>query len=68
MQFRVEKFSDNSEKILEFFGSHKIRGVKFEDFKDWSALAKLMRAGEHFTPEGVDEIVKIKAGMNKARA
>lgn len=68
VQFRVEKFSDNSEKIQEFFGSHKIRGVKFEDFKDWSAVAKLMRGGEHLTPEGLDEIVKIKAGMNKGRA
>lgn len=34
VQFRVEKFSDNSEKILGFFGNHKIRGVKFQDFKD----------------------------------
>lgn len=34
VQFRVQKFGDNSEKILKFFDNHKIRGVKLEDFKD----------------------------------
>ena len=36
VQFRVEKFSDNYEKVQMFFlcGNHKIRGVKLEDFKD----------------------------------
>ena len=68
VQFRVEKFSYNLEKIMVFFLSHKIRGVKSEDFKDWSEVAKLMRGGEHLTPEGLDKIVKIKAGMNKGRA
>jgi hypothetical protein len=31
VQFRVEKFADNYEKILEFFNRHNIRGVKYED-------------------------------------
>nr|ATI20501.1 LAGLIDADG endonuclease [Juglanconis juglandina] len=68
VQFRVEKFKDNYEKILKFFNNHKIRGVKLDDFKDWCIVAKLMRSGEDLTPEGVNEIVKIKAGMNKGRA
>nr|ATI20236.1 LAGLIDADG endonuclease [Juglanconis oblonga]ATI20395.1 LAGLIDADG endonuclease [Juglanconis oblonga] len=68
VQYRVEKFKDNYEKILPFFNNHKIRGVKLDDFKDWCIVAKLMRSGEHLTPEGVNEIVKIKAGMNKGRA
>lgn len=34
VQFRVEKFSDNSEKIQNFFCNYNIRGVKSEDFKD----------------------------------
>lgn len=68
VQFRVEKFSDNYEKILKFFYSYNIRGVKYEDFKDWSSVAQLMRGGEHLTTEGLGKIVKIKAGMNKGRA
>jgi len=50
VQFRVEKFSDNYEKIVQFFGNHSIRGVKLEDFKDWSTVAKLMWNREHLTP------------------
>lgn len=68
MQLRVEKFKVNYEKTLKFFNNHIIRGAKLDDFKDWCIVAKLMRSGEHLTPEGVNAIVKIKAGMNKARA
>jgi len=68
VQFRVEKYSDNSEKIQTFFYSHKIRGVKREDFEDWCRVAKLMQGKEHLTQKGMDKIVKIKAGMNKGRA
>ena len=32
--FIVRKFSDISEKILPFFGDHKIEGIKREDFED----------------------------------
>jgi hypothetical protein len=42
--------------------------VKVEDFNDWCLVAKLMRDRNHLTPEGVNAIVKIKAGMNKGRA
>ena len=68
VQFRVEKFTDIYEKILPFFFDYNIRGVKLEDFKDWSTVAKLMRDGEHLTTDGLTKIVKIKAGMNKGRA
>ncbi len=65
VQFRVEKFSDNYEKILEFFNRHNIRGVKYED---WSAVAKLMADRKHLTSDGLKKIIVIKAGMNKGRA
>ena len=68
VQFRVEKFTDIYEKILPFFYDYNIRGVKLEDFKDWSTVAKFMRDGEHLTTDGLNKIVKIKAGMNKGRA
>lgn len=34
VQFRVEKFTDNYEKIRKFFDDYIIRGVKLEDFND----------------------------------
>lgn len=68
VQFRVENFAGNYEKILEFFNRHNIRGVKSEDFNDWSAVAKLMADKKHLTSDGLKKIVEIKAGMNKGRA
>ena len=67
VQFRVEKFFDNFEKILKFFYNHKIQGIKLEDFKDWCKVAKLMQDKQHLSPEGLKKIVKIKQGMNKGR-
>ena len=67
VQFRVQKFTDISEKILTFFGKYSIRGVKLDDFKDWSTVAKLVGRGEHLTTDGFNKIVKIKSGMNKGR-
>ena len=65
--FRVIKFSDITDKIIPFFKKYKIRGVKALDFMDWCQAAEMMNNKEHFTPEGLDKIKKIKAGMNKGR-
>lgn len=67
VQFRVDKFSDNLDKIIKFFYNHKIQGIKLEDFKDWCKVAKLMQDKLHLSPEGLKKIVKIKQGMNKGR-
>lgn len=67
VQFRVGKFSDNYEKIQVFFCKHKIQGVNLENFKDWCLIANLMKNKKHLTNEGVDNILSIKARMNKGR-
>jgi hypothetical protein len=68
VQFRVENFTGNYEKIRVFFAKYNIRGVKLEDFKDWCLVAELVQGKEHLTKEGLDKIEKIKTGMNKGRA
>lgn len=65
--FIVTKFSDNYEKILPFFSQYKILGVKLKDFNDWCIAAELMNNKAHLTPEGLEEILKIKDRMNKGR-
>lgn len=65
--FSVYKFLDNYEKILPFFHNYTIKGVKFEDFKDWSEVAKIMQTNKHKTKEGLDKILLIKSRMNKGR-
>ena len=42
-------------------------GTKAEDCADFKKVALLMEEKAHLTPEGLDKILKIKAGMNRAR-
>ena len=65
--FSVDRFSDITEKIIPFFKEYCILGVKSEDFKDFCRVGDLKREIKHRTPEGIDQIRHIKAGMNKGR-
>lgn len=67
VRFKVEKFADLIEKIIPFFESYKIVGIKCLDYKDWVKVANLMIDKNHLTVEGLDQIRKIKDGMNKKR-
>jgi len=51
-----------------FFSEHKVRGVKAWDFQDWCRALEIIQAKGHLTQEGLDEILKIKAKMNKGRS
>jgi hypothetical protein len=64
---RVEKFAYLESIIIPFFVKHPILGVKALDFQDLSEAAELMKKKIHLTQEGVDQIRKIKDGMNKGR-
>jgi hypothetical protein len=37
------------------------------DYLDWCKVAELMQNKEHLTASGLDQIRKIKAGINKGR-
>ena len=70
LYFIVTKFSCAryiDEKIIPFFSKNKILGVKLQDFKDSCKAAELIKNKYHLTEEGLDQIRKIKAGMNIAR-
>ena len=65
--FQVSKFVDIVDKIIPFLTKYPIRGVKALDFEDWCKVAEMMKEKKHLTPEGLEEIRKIKAGMNRDR-
>ena len=65
--FKVTKFDDIQNKIIPFFKKHPIRGVKALDFADLCLAAELIKKKAHLTKEGLDQIKKIKAGMNTGR-
>ena len=68
VHYTVTNFADLTEKIIPFFSKYPIQGVKSKDFADWCKVAYLMQNGKaHLTAEGLEQIGKIKDGMNKGR-
>ena len=65
--FNCSNFSDIINKIIPFFTKYPIIGVKALDFADWCKVAELMKNKTHLITEGLEEIRKIKAGMNTGR-
>lgn len=65
--FLVTTFSDIHYKIIPFLKKYEIEGGKANDFADFCKIAEIIKAKSHLTPEGLDEILKIKDGMNRKR-
>lgn len=57
----------NLEKVIPFFQSYPILGVKALDFADWCKAAPIISTKAHLTKEGFKSIRELKAGMNKSR-
>lgn len=66
-EYICTKFSDIDEKIIPFFKKYPIVGVKGLDFSDWCKVADIIKTKNHLTKEGLDMIIKIKAGINTGR-
>jgi LAGLIDADG endonuclease len=63
----ISKISDINQKIIPFFNQFPICGIKTLDYLDWCKVAKLITNKSHLTNEGLEEIRKIKSGMNANR-
>jgi hypothetical protein len=67
VDFIVTKFSDIDGKIISFFDKYHLTGNKKLDYLDFCKAAELMKNKTHLTPEGLEKIIRIKAGMNTGR-
>lgn len=67
ISFRVTKFKDIADTVVPFFVNYPILGSKLQDFLDFKCVVKLMASKSHLTPEGLNEIKKIKSRMNSLR-
>lgn len=68
VNFSVYRFLDNYEKIIPFFKKYIIFGVKSDNFKDWCKAAEIIKAKQHTTEEGLNQIISLKSGINKGRS
>ena len=68
IDFTVEKYEDIASKIIPFFSSYKIIGIKHLDFEDFKQVVEIMKTKEHLTNSGLEKIIEIKKSMNKGRS
>lgn len=67
VNLQITNFTDIINIIIPFFVKYSIQGVKKLDFEDFKTVGDLMLNKEHLTSTGLDNILKIKSGMNKKR-
>ena len=68
VSYVVTKLSDITGTIVPFFENYPLVGNKAKDFEDWKNISKLMKSKAHLTKEGLEEILKIRSGMNSKRS
>lgn len=56
-----------TEKVIPFFEKLPLQGLKQSNFADFCIVASIIKTKGHLTPEGLDKIKQIKAGMNTKR-
>ena len=66
--YRVSNLFDITEKIIPLFKSYPVYGEKSKDFYDFCKVWEIIKLKKHLTKEGLDEIKKIKQGMNTGRS
>jgi hypothetical protein len=66
--FRVRGKRDLLERIVPFFERHPLRSVKRQDFETFRTVLQLMKAGEHLTPKGVENVRRLAERMNRGRS
>jgi hypothetical protein len=67
VDFQISKFGDLTDKVIPLFQRISLQGVKSKDFSDFCKAADIMKVKGHLTQEGLDQILRIKAGMNTGR-
>ena len=67
VNFVVSKFSDIKEKIIPFFKTYPLQGIKGMDSFDFVKVANIIDTKGHLTLEGINKINSLKSGMNSCR-
>ena len=68
VNLQITKFSDIVNVIIPFFNLYPIAGMKSLDFKDFKEVCDIIKTKKHLTsPNVLNQILKIKSGMNQNR-
>ncbi|TIB67810.1 hypothetical protein E3Q23_04461 [Wallemia mellicola] len=53
--------------LVKYLDTYPLLSSKYLDYQNWRQAHILMREGQHLTPEGLDQISKLKSEMNNSR-
>ena len=63
MVYAVDRIADLEAAVLPFFEANPLR-VKAGDFEAFAAIVRSLRSKQHFTPEGVERVIRLAYSMN----
>jgi LAGLIDADG endonuclease len=63
--YEVTRSDQLDERIFPFFETYPLRGPKARDLELFREITKLVRLGRHKSPAGIEEILVIRAPMNR---
>nr|QID02855.1 LAGLIDADG endonuclease [Orbilia oligospora] len=63
----ITKFADIINILIPFFKDYPLQGIKFLNLADFIKVAELIENKAHLTSEGLNDILRIKSGMNRGR-
>jgi hypothetical protein len=66
MAYRVRAKEHLSGRIIPFFEEHTLKSKKYSDFTKFKRVLRMMDAGEHLKPAGIERIRAIASTMNRA--
>lgn len=65
-QYRVRTSSlKTNQNLQNYLDNFPLKGTKYLDYKDWSIILNYFKEGTYKTK--LEEIIKIKSGMNQKR-
>jgi hypothetical protein len=67
VNFIVSNFSEINNIIVPFFINSPLLGAKALNLADFLKAVEIIKTKNHLTEAGMEEILKIKAGMNRGR-
>ena len=67
-RYCIRSISELNQKVIPFFGQHKLRTSKKNDFVLFAKIVKMMSEQKHFSQSGAIKIAKLVEKMNRKKA
>jgi len=67
VDFQILKIKDLCDKVIPLFQNIPLQGEKSLDFSDFCKVVEIMKVKGHLRDAGLNEIRKLKMGMNRGR-